>query len=101
MVKIERQTFVYYHVYLLREMKFTDTFWTTLTRVNFHLRGKSQPYELSKKSNFDIDKTFRALKMIAWSFSSHHTEKRLNADYNLPVKSNWKIFKFIKIEICF
>ena len=35
-----------------------------------------------------MDKTFRALKMIAWSFLSHHIEKQLNADYNLPVKSN-------------
>ena len=62
---------------------------TTLTLANLHLRGKSQPYELSKKkSNFDIDKTFRALKMIALWFSSHHIEKRLNADYTLPVKSN-------------
>ena len=54
-----------------------------------HLRRKSQPYNLSKKIKFiDIDKTFRALKMIAWSFLSHHIEKQLNADYNLPAKSN-------------
>ena len=64
------------------------------------MQGKSQPYELSKKFNFDIDETFRALKMIAWSFSSHHIEKPLNADYTLPVKSNWKVFKFIKIKGC-
>ena len=57
--------------------------------VNLHFRGKSQPYELSKKkSNFDIDKTFRALKIIAWLFSAHRIEKQLNADYTLPVKSN-------------
>ena len=37
--------------------------------------------------------------MIAWSFSFHHVEKRLNADYTLPVKSNWNIFKFIEIKI--
>ena len=42
----------------------------------------------AKKFNFDIDKTFRALKMIAWPFSSHHIEKQLNTDYPLPVKSN-------------
>ena len=34
-----------------------------------------------KKSNFDIDKTFKALKMIAWLFSTLHVEKRLNAGY--------------------
>ena len=37
-------------------------------------------------SNFDIDKTFRALKMIALSFSSYQIEKRLNADYTLSAK---------------
>ena len=42
----------------------------------------------AKETNFDIGKTFRALKMIARSFSSHHIEKRLNLDYILPVKSN-------------
>ena len=64
---------------------------TTLTLVNLHCRGKSQPYELSKskkKKKNDIDKTFRALKMIAWSFSAHPIEKRLIAHYTLPVKLN-------------
>ena len=37
-----------------------------------------------KKSNFNIEKSFRALQMIVWSFSSHHIEKRLNTDYTLP-----------------
>ena len=67
----------------------------TLTLVNLDLRDKSQ------KSNIDIDKIFRVLKMIAWSFSSHHIEKGLNADYTLHVKSNWKVFQFIEIKICF
>ena len=39
--------------------------------------------------------------MIAFPFSLHHIEKWLNADYTLPVKSNWKVFKFIEIKICF
>ena len=87
MVKIERQTFVYYHVYKIYRI----TLRTTLIFVNSHLPGKRQPYKLSKKkkkSNLDIDKTFRALKMIVCSFSSHPIEKRLNAQYTLPVKSN-------------
>ena len=67
---------------------------TTLTIADSNLRGKSQPYELSKKNqistlkHFLQFKTFRALKMIAWLFSSHHIEKRLNSNYTLPVKSN-------------
>ena len=60
---------------------------TTLTLVNL------QPHELSKskkkkKKKNDIDKTFRALKMIAWSFSAHPIEKQLIAHYTLPVKLN-------------
>ena len=62
---------------------------------------KSTLWIKQKKTNFDINKTFRVLKMIAWSFSSHHIEKRQNADYTLPVKSNWKVFKFIEIKIYF
>ena len=58
---------------------------TTLTLLNSYLRGKSQPYELTKKNQI---LTFITLKMIAWSFSSFHIEKRLNADCTLPVKSN-------------
>ena len=38
--------------------------------------------------------------MISWSFSSHHIEKRLNADYAFPVKSKGKVFKFIDIKTC-
>ena len=68
--------------------------------VNQHLRGKSQPYELSKKeSNFDIDEAFWTLKMIAWSFWAYHIEKVLNADYSLSLISNWNVFKFIEIKI--
>ena len=62
---------------------------TTLTLINLHWQGKSQPYELSKsKKKKKIEKTFRALKMIAWSFSAHPIEKRLIAYYILPVKLN-------------
>ena len=82
MVKIERKIFVYYHVYLLRDIKFTghianhlDTLKLTFTRQKSTLSIKQ------KKIKFDIDKTFGALKMIPWSFSAHHNEKRLNADY--------------------
>ena len=50
---------------------------TRLPLVNQHLRGKSQPYELSKKeSNFDIDEAFWTLKMIARSFWAYHIEKK-------------------------
>ena len=45
MVKIERQTLLYYHVYLLQ-----NALQITLTLVNEHLRGKNQPYELNNKS---------------------------------------------------
>ena len=51
-------------------------------------RQKSTLWIKQKKNkpNFDIDKTFRALKMIALSFSSYQIEKRLNADYTLSAK---------------
>ena len=78
MVKIERQTFLYYHVYLLRDIKFIGYVANNFGTRKFCLRGKSQPYELSKKkekSNFDIDQTFGALEMIALSFSSYQIEK--------------------------
>ena len=76
MVKTERQTLVYYHVCLLRDIKFTGYVANHFDTLNLHLRGKSQPYELSKKNqtNFDMYKTSTALKMIAWLFSSHQTE---------------------------
>ena len=62
-----------------------------------HANGDLKGYHVKYKKYFDkdwtvrfidIDKTFGALKMIAWSFLSHHIEKQLNADYNLPAKSN-------------
>ena len=52
MVKIGRQTFLYYHVYLLWNITFTEMLRTTLKLVNSHLRGKNQSYELSKKIKF-------------------------------------------------
>ena len=44
----------------------------------------------TQKSNFGIDKTFRALGMVAWRFSAHHVDilKRLNVDYDFPFKLN-------------
>ena len=101
-VKIECQTFPYYHVYLLRDIKFTGYVVNHFdTRKLPFARQKSIIWIKQKKSNFDIDKAFRALKMITWSFSAHHTEKRLNADYTLFFKLNWKVFKFVEIKICF
>ena len=44
--------------------------------------------KLKSKLNLDIDKIFRAFKMIPWSFSSHHNEKQLNVGYIWSVKSN-------------
>ena len=101
MVKIECQTFVYYHVYLLWNIKFTGYIAIHFDTHKFTFAWqKSTFYELNK-TNFDIDKTFRVLKIIAWLFSSYHIEKQFNVYYTLPVKSNWKVCKFIEIEICF
>ena len=92
---------LYYHVYLLRDIKFTGYVANHFdTRKLTFARQKSTLWIKQKKSNFDIDKTFRALKMITWSFSAHHTEKRLNADYTLFFKLNWKVFNFFEIKIC-
>ena len=63
-------------------------------------RQKSTLWFKQKKSKLDIDKTFRALKVIAWSFSYHRISKQLNADNTLPVKSNWKVVRFIEIKSC-
>ena len=67
--------------------------------------GKSQPYELSliQKLNFGIDKTFRALKIVAWPFSTQHVDinKRVNIDYTLPFKSNQKVFIFVSLKFPF
>ena len=101
MVNLERQTFLYYHVYLLQDIKLTG--YAANNCDNRKLTFATQNSTLwikHKKSNLDIDKTFRALKMITWLFSAHHTEKRLNADYTLFFKLNWKIFKFFEIKIC-
>ena len=64
------------------------------------MRQKSTLSIKQKNSNFDKDKTFRALKMITWSYSAHQTENRLNADYTLPFKLNLKVFKLVEIKIC-
>ena len=37
------------------------------------VRQKSTLWIKQKKSNFDIDETFRALKVTTWLFSAHHT----------------------------
>ena len=64
------------------------------------MRDKSQPYVLSKKkSNFDIDETFGALKVITWLFSAHHTQKRLIADYILFFKL--KVFNLLRLKFAF
>ena len=81
MVKIERQAFVYYHVYLLRDIKLTGYVANHFDNRNFTFaKQKSALWIKQKKSNFDIDKRSRALKMIALSFLFHHIEKRLDAD---------------------
>ena len=99
MVKIERQTFLYYHVYLLRDIKFTgyvanhfDTRKLTFAWQKWTLRIKQ------KNSNFDINKTFKASKMITWSLLAHHTKKRLIADYTLF--SNWikRFSNFLRLK---
>ena len=66
-VKMERQTFPHYHMYLLRDTKFTgyvenhfDTRKLTFVKEQSTLRIKQ------KKSNFDTDTTFRALKVATW-----------------------------------
>ena len=63
-------------------------------------RQKSITWIKQKNSNFDLDKTVRALKVITWSFSGHHTEKWMNGDYTLFFKLNWKVFKFVDMKIC-
>ena len=64
------------------------------------MQGKSQPYQLSKKNQiFDINKTFRALKMVAWLFSVHHIEKWLNLALLCLSNQIKKLFKFIEIKI--
>ena len=98
MVKIERQT----PVLITRYKTFTGYVANHFgTRKFIFLRQRSTLRFMQRKSNFDIDKTFRALKMIACSFSSHHIVKRLNSYYTFPFKSKWKVFKFIEIKICF
>ena len=52
--------------------------------------------------NFDIDKTFRALKIIAWPFSTHHAEiykgKRLDVNYALPFRIKLKGFQICWVD---
>ena len=74
-MEVEHQTFLYYHMYLLPEIKFTGYVANFFdTRKWTFTRQKSTLWIKQKKSNFDIDKTFRALKMSTWSFSAHHTK---------------------------
>ena len=61
-------------------------------------KQKSTLWIKQKKSNFDTDKTIRTLKMITWSFSAHHTEKRRSANYALFFKLNWKVFRFLRLK---
>ena len=39
--------------------------------------------------------------MITWLFSAHRIEERLNVEYTLFFKLNWKVFKFAEIKIFF
>ena len=64
------------YVYLLWHRKFTGYIVNHFDTCTFTFaRQKSALQIKQRKSSFDIDKTFRALKMIAWTFSSHHIEK--------------------------
>ena len=69
------------------------------TRTLTFARQKSTLWIKQKKSNFDTEKTFIDLKVITWWFSAYHTDKRLNTGYTLFFKLNWKVFKFVEIEI--
>ena len=98
MVKIERQT----SVLITRYKTFTGYVANHFDTPKFiFLRQKPTLWFMQRKSNFDIDKTFRALKMIAWSLSSHHIEKRLNADYTFPFKSSGRFSNLLRLKFAF
>ena len=80
MVKIEHQTFVYYYMRLLWDMKFTGYIANYFDTCIFtFVRQKSILWITQKKSNFDIDKISGALKMIACRFHS------------IKLKNNWML----------
>ena len=55
---------------------------------------------IKRKKKFWYKKTFTALVMNTWLFLSYPIEKRLNTDYTLPDKLNWKVFNIIEIKTC-
>ena len=65
---------MYYHVHLLRDIKFAGYFANDFDTCKLPFASKKATFWLSltKKSNFGIDKTFKALKMVAWQISAHH-----------------------------
>ena len=85
-------------MYLLRDIKFTGYVGNHFNSLTF-VKQKSTLQIKQKKSNFDIDKTFRALKIIAWLFSAHHMGKRLNADYTFHFKIKLKGFQIYSRNI--
>ena len=72
----ECQIFIYYRVYSLQDIEFAG-----YVANHFGLTQKATIYKIKLhiKSNFDIDKTFIALKVkvkvIAWPFLAHHIKK--------------------------
>ena len=96
MVEIEPQTLLYYHVYLLWDIKFTVYIANNFdTRKLTFAREKSTLWIKQKKSNFNIDKNSEL-----WKWLLGHTEKQLNAGYTLFFKLNWKVFAFFEIKMC-
>ena len=90
---------IYCHVYLLRDIIFTGYVPNHCHTRKFIFASQRQTLWIKQKKIKFWHK--KALKMIALSSSSHHIQKRLNADYTLPVQSNWKVSKFTEIKIYF
>ena len=80
MVKIKGQTFAYYRVYL------RDLICIMVYKIKIWEPKVNLMNEAKKK---DMDKTFRAFKMITWLYPAHHIEKWLNADYKLGLYISW------------
>ena len=66
-MKIERQTFLYYHMYLLQDIKFTGYVANHFDNPKLTFaRQNSTLWITQKKSHFDKDTTFRALEVTTW-----------------------------------
>ena len=102
-MEIERQTFVYYHVNISRDIKFAGYVANHLDthKLTFVRQKPTLWINLDTKIKF-WHKIFQALKMVAWPFSTHHVDiyKRLNVDYDLSFKLNQKFFRFAEFKIC-